>query len=105
MSGSCVTSTSVMPRSRLSRWKISITSTEVRESSAPVEADRVQSLGRAPAALGRVDARVEHRQLDVLKRRRAREQVEALKDEAELAQAYVGALVLRERRHVAAAER
>src|SRR5215212_1997631 len=56
------------------------------------ESDRVQRFRRAAVALGRLDARVEHRQLDVLKRRRAREEVEALEDEAELAKPDVCAL-------------
>src|SRR5947209_5829578 len=63
---------------------------------APRESDRVQRSDRAPVSLARLDAGVEHRQLDVLKRRGARQKVEALEDEAEFPVAYVGALVLRE---------
>src|ERR671931_460954 len=114
MSGSCVTRTSVIRRSRLRRWKISITSTDERARDcdalllparklvrvvllAPGESDRAERLDGAAVALGCLNPGVEHRQLDVLQGGCAREKVEALEDEAELAASYVGALVLRER--------
>ena len=48
--------------------------------------------------------RVEERQLDVLERRRAREEVEVLEDEADLVVPDLGARVASERRHVDAVE-
>jgi hypothetical protein len=57
----------------------------------------------AVARRGRLAA-VEQRQLDVLLRRGARQQVEALEDEAEVAAAQQGALVAVERLHRHAAE-
>jgi hypothetical protein len=57
-----------------------------------------QRLGGAPAALGRGHAGVDQRQLDVLQRLRARQQVERLEDEADLAVALVRQRVVAHRR-------
>ena len=60
------------PESWLGRWSL-----------AAREADRAQRRARALALLGGRHAAVDQRQLDVLERARAREQVEALEDEAD----------------------
>ena len=128
MSGSCVTSTMVMP-ARPSSWKSAMTSTLVCESRLPVgssarmqlrlvderardrdalllparelvgvvleplaEADALERRARALRRSRDADAGVDQRQLDVLERARARQQVEALEHEAELAVAHVGEL-------------
>ena len=71
---------------------------------AALEADRAQRGARALALLGGRDAAVDERQLDVLERARARDEVEALEDEAELAVADRRALVGGEARDVAPGE-
>ena len=123
MSGSWVTTTSVMPSSRFSRWKMAMISRPIRESSAPVGSsarmmrgsltsdramatrcccppeswlgwcssrparpDRAQRLQRARSRRSRADViGVEQRQLDVLGGAGARQQVELLEDEPDLA--------------------
>ena len=68
------------------------------------EADARERRARARVALAGGDARVDERQLDVLERARAREQVEALEDEAERPVAHRGERVAVEPRHVLARE-
>ena len=70
--------------------------------SARPTASSAASARRAP--LGRSHARVRQRQLDVLQRGRAGQQVEALEDEADLAVADHGELVLVEQLDVDAVE-
>ncbi len=71
----------------------------VREVAAAVgQPDRVERLDRPLSPLPRLNARVEQRQLDVRERRRARDQVEGLEDEADLAAADAGQVGLVERR-------
>ena len=62
---------------------------------AVLEADALERLGGAPAALGARHPRVDHRQLDVLERGGARQQMEGLEHEPDLAVADAGELVLR----------
>src|SRR5256714_13613971 len=69
------------------------------------EPDRAERLDGAAVALGCVNPGVEHRQLDVLKRRGARQKGEAPEDEAELLGFYFCALLLLRRGHVLAVER
>ena len=74
---------------------------------ALAEADGLQRLHRALVPLGGLHlaaAVVEQRQLDVVERRRAREQVEALEHEPDLPVADHRELVLRHPRHVLAVE-
>src|SRR3569623_3054736 len=68
------------------------------------EADPRERLLRARRALLRRDAAVHERQRDVLHRGRARQQLEALEHEAELAIAHVRALGIGESLHVLARE-
>ncbi len=69
------------------------------ESSAGVWCSQPSSPTRASAGLGggmaggRLFAAIEQRQFDILQRRGARQQVEALKDEAQVVAAQQGALV------------
>ena len=141
ISASCVTISTVMPRSRFSAASSSMISRLRCVSRLPVgssasstvgrghdrardrhalllaarefarrvvapavEADRGQRLGRRRMARLRALAAVEQRQLDVLLRRGARQQVEALEDEAEVAPAQARALVARQALDVHAAE-
>ena len=62
------------------------------------EADRASARMRALAPLAARDAAVDERQLHVLERGGARQQVEALEDEADEAVAHDGARVVRPRR-------
>src|SRR5436190_23376005 len=50
------------------------------------------------------DSGIQHRQLDILKGRRARKQIEALEDETDFARTNVGALVLRHLGNILAVE-
>src|SRR5882724_623419 len=68
------------------------------------EAHRLQPGPRALPPLARRDPAVEQRQLDVLERARAREQIEHLEDEADLRVAHGGQLVARQARHVLGVE-
>ena len=68
------------------------------------EAHLGQGLAGPAAALGRRDRRIEQRELDVLHRAGAGEEVEALEDEADGSVANPGELVAREPRHVAPGE-
>ena len=132
MSGSWVTSSTVMPV-RPSSWNSAITSTLVRESRLPVgssarmtrgpvdqrpgdgdplllaarhlvgvvvepiaQPDPLQRLAGPLVPLGGGDPGVEQRQLDVLQRRGARQQVEVLEDEADRLVAEVRQLVVGE---------
>lgn len=61
----------------------------------PGEADGGERLQRCGAALARGHAAIEQGQLDVLQRRRASQQVVALKDEADVVAAEQGALIAR----------
>src|SRR5262245_18692054 len=60
---------------------------------APGQSDGVERLLRASPSLHRRDTSVEHRHLNVLDRRCAREQIEALKNETDLLVADVRAIV------------
>ena len=74
---------------------------------AVLQPDGAEGVERAPVPLGRLRAaalRVEERELDVLERRRAGEQVEPLKDESNLFVANRRQLIVREARHVAAVQ-
>jgi hypothetical protein len=76
-----------------------------REVRGPAfEPDQPQRLERARVALGAARLAVDQRDLDVLERGRARQQVEALEDEADLAVADLGEAVARERRDIRAVE-
>src|SRR5262247_620280 len=104
MSGSCVTSTMVSP-SRLSRWSSARISTLVRVSRLPVGSSARITAGsltseRALATRARGQARVEQRQLDVLQRAGAWQQIELLEDETDLAVAHARQFVTPEPRHV-----
>src|SRR5690242_17573356 len=68
------------------------------------EADSVQRLFRTSVAFRQRHLRVDQRQLDVLGRRRAFEQVEALEHEADELIAYFRELDARQLRHVTPAE-
>ena len=69
------------------------------------EPDPLERLGRAPVPLARADALVEQRQLDVLHRGGAREEVEPLEHESDLLAAHVGELIAREPADVASVEK
>src|SRR5205085_4550608 len=68
------------------------------------EADAGERAPRALVLLGEWQRPVEERQLDVLERGRARQQVEGLKDEADAAVADLGTRVAVERRDLDAGE-
>src|SRR5262249_61032314 len=68
------------------------------------QTDCGEPLARARAPLACGEGGVEQRQLDVLERRRSRQQVELLEDEPDLGVADPGELVRREAGHVLAVE-
>src|SRR5678816_4497421 len=64
--------------------------------------NRFESLSRSPPLLARADhfRRIEHRQLDVLERRSAREKVKTLKDEPDFLIPYFRQRVAAQLRHI-----
>src|SRR4051795_3087000 len=67
---------------------------------AVTEADFLEALVRAPAAVGAAQAQRVERGLDVPARRQRRHEVELLEDEADAAQAQPGQLALAQRAQV-----
>jgi hypothetical protein len=57
------------------------------------ETDRGQTFCRTPVAFGAANAGIEHRQFNILERRRARQKIESLKHESDFVRANVGTFV------------
>src|SRR5258707_1312862 len=100
----------MLPGSTIKRLvpRLSICVATFASAPCPIEAiaqaDAGERFGGAIAAISRGDALVEHGQLHVLDGAGAREQVEALEDEADLLAAQPRALIAREAADVAAVE-